>query len=87
MSHLAKPRGGIDYVFHVAGGSQHAAAEDTDAEVDRDMFELNVLSAIAITKAALPSMLRTVRSGRRCTGRRARTHATQSALLPLCTQH
>ncbi|EEH58611.1 uncharacterized protein MICPUCDRAFT_15061, partial [Micromonas pusilla CCMP1545] len=57
MSHLAKPRGGIDYVFHVAGGSQHAAAEDTDAEVDRDMFELNVLSAIAITKAALPSML------------------------------
>lgn len=49
--------GGIDYLFHVAGGSQHAAAEDTTDEVDRDMFELNTLSAIAVTKAVLPSML------------------------------
>jgi dehydrogenase/reductase SDR family protein 7 len=48
---------GLDYVFHVAGGSQHAAAEDTADEVDRDMFELNVLSAIALTKAVLPAML------------------------------
>ena len=32
---------GVDYLFHVAGGSQHAAAEDTADEVDRDMFELN----------------------------------------------
>ena len=47
----------LDYVFHVAGGSQHAAAEDTADEVDRDMFELNVLSAIALTKAVLPAML------------------------------
>ena len=38
--------GGIDFLFHVAGGSQHAAAEDTTDEVDRDMFELNVLSAM-----------------------------------------
>jgi NAD(P)-dependent dehydrogenase (short-subunit alcohol dehydrogenase family) len=49
--------GGVDYLFHVAGGSQHAAAEDTTDEVDRDMFELNTMSAIAITKAILPSML------------------------------
>eukprot|EP00227_Mantoniella_beaufortii_P009231 CAMPEP_0197589730 /NCGR_PEP_ID=MMETSP1326-20131121/10574_1 /TAXON_ID=1155430 /ORGANISM="Genus nov. species nov., Strain RCC2288" /LENGTH=316 /DNA_ID=CAMNT_0043154699 /DNA_START=195 /DNA_END=1141 /DNA_ORIENTATION=- len=48
---------GIDYLFHVAGGSQHAAAEDTADEVDRDMFELNTLSAITLTKAVLPSML------------------------------
>lgn len=48
---------GVDYLFHVAGGSQHAAAEDTADEVDRDMFELNVLSAIGLTKAILPSML------------------------------
>jgi len=48
---------GIDYLFHVAGGSQHAAAEDTTEEVDRDMFEINVMSAIGLTKAVLPSML------------------------------
>lgn len=48
---------GVDYLFHVAGGSQHAAAEDTADEVDRDMFELNTMSAIALTKALLPSML------------------------------
>lgn len=48
---------GVDYLFHVAGGSQHAAAEDTTDEVDRDMFELNTMSAIAVTKAVLPSML------------------------------
>lgn len=48
---------GVDYLFHVAGGSQHAAAEDTADEVDRDMFELNTMSAIALTKAVLPSML------------------------------
>jgi dehydrogenase/reductase SDR family protein 7 len=48
---------GVDYIFHVAGGSQHAAAEDTADEVDRDMFELNTMSAIALTKALLPSML------------------------------
>ena len=45
---------GVDYLFHVAGGSQHAAAEDTADEVDRDMFELNTMSAIALTKALLP---------------------------------
>ena len=48
---------GVDYLFPVAGGSQHAAAEDTADEVDRDMFELNTMSAIALTKALLPSML------------------------------
>ena len=48
---------GVDYLFHVAGGSQHAAAEDTTEEVDRDMFEINVMSAIALTKAVLPGML------------------------------
>ena len=48
---------GIDYLFHVAGGSQSSAAEDTAEEVDRDMFEINVFSAIALTKAVLPGML------------------------------
>ena len=56
---------GVDYIFHVAGGSQHAAAEDTADEVDRDMFELNTMSAIALTKALLPSMLQR-RSGTIC---------------------
>ena len=50
--------GGIDYLFLVAGGSQSSAAVDTAEEVDRDMFEINTLSAIALTKAVLPSMLR-----------------------------
>jgi dehydrogenase/reductase SDR family protein 7 len=49
--------GGVEYLFHVARGSQHAAAEDTSDEVDRDMFEINVLSAVCLTKAILPSML------------------------------
>jgi dehydrogenase/reductase SDR family protein 7 len=48
---------GIDYLFHVAGGSQSSAAEDTAEEVDRDMFEINVFGAIALTKAVLPGML------------------------------
>lgn len=56
-SAVSSATAGIDYLFHVAGGSQHAAAEDTADEVDRDMFELNVLSAIGLTKAILPSML------------------------------
>ena len=52
-SAVSSATAGIDYLFHVAGGSQHAAAEDTADEVDRDMFELNVLSAIGLTKAIL----------------------------------
>ena len=54
---MAGEDAGVDYLFHVAGGSQHAAAEDTTEEVDRDMFEINVMSAIALTKAVLPGML------------------------------
>jgi len=54
---MAGEGAGVDYLFHVAGGSQHAAVEDTTEEVDRDMFEINVMSAIALTKAVLPGML------------------------------
>ena len=40
-----------------AGASQHAAVEDTSAEVAQRMFELNVLGPLALTRAALPFLL------------------------------
>ena len=43
---MAGEGAGVDYLFHVAGGSQHAAAEDTTEEVDRDMFEINVMLSL-----------------------------------------
>ena len=45
-----------------AGASQHAAVEDVSAGVARQMFELNVLGPLALTRAALPFLL----SRRRC---------------------
>ncbi len=48
---------GVAYLFLAAGGTQRAAAEDTAAEVDADMFALNATSLLSLTKAALPSLL------------------------------
>ena len=40
-----------------AGASQHAAVEEVSTEVADEMFQLNVLGPIALTRAALPFLL------------------------------
>ena len=42
---------------NLAGASQHAAVEDTSADVAAKMVELNVLGPLALTRAALPFLL------------------------------
>ena len=49
--------GPIDILVNNAGISQRSTVEETDLEVDRRMFEVNYFGNIALTKAALPSML------------------------------
>ena len=40
-----------------AGASQHAAVEEVSTKVADEMFQLNVLGPIALTRAALPFLL------------------------------
>jgi short-subunit dehydrogenase len=47
----------IDILVNNAGRSQRGLVERTAPEVDREMFELNVLAPLALTKAVLPHML------------------------------
>ena len=49
--------GRIDMLINNAGNSQRSFCLNTDMEVYRAMFELNVLGQIALTKAVLPSMV------------------------------
>ena len=49
--------GRIDKLVNNAGTSQRSFCLDTDLEVYRTMFELNVLGQIALTKAVLPVMV------------------------------
>ncbi len=48
--------GGVAYLFLAAGGTQRAAAEDTGADVDAELFALNTLSLMSLAKAALPAL-------------------------------
>ncbi|KAK9819730.1 hypothetical protein WJX72_001706 [[Myrmecia] bisecta] len=48
---------GVDYLLHNAGASQHAVAEETSADVMEQLFELNTLGPVKLTRAALPYML------------------------------
>ncbi len=41
----------------IEGASQHAAVEDTTTEVAEQMFQLNVLGPLALTRAVLPFLL------------------------------
>ena len=51
--------GRVDVFVHCAGGSQAASAlGGDDEEVDRALFQLNALGAIAITKGVAKAMLR-----------------------------
>lgn len=49
--------GRIDVVVQNGGISQRAAVKDTQMDVHRRVMEVNYFGAIALTKAALPSML------------------------------
>eukprot|EP00877_Chromochloris_zofingiensis_P006070 jgi/Chrzof1/1716/Cz10g18120.t1 len=48
---------GIDYIIHNAGASQHALCSTTTAAVTDQMFQLNTLGPIKLTRALLPHML------------------------------
>lgn len=45
------------------GASQHALAAETSPDVTRQLFELNTLGAISLTRFALPHMLARNRCG------------------------
>lgn len=49
---------GVDYLVHNAGASQHSLAEETSAEVVEQLFQLNTLGPMHLTRAVLPHMLR-----------------------------
>lgn len=49
--------GGIDILINNAGVAQAALAEDTCAEVDRQLMEVNFFAPVALSKALLPDML------------------------------
>lgn len=49
--------GRIDMLINNAGNSQRSFCLDTDMQVYKTMFELNVLGQIALTKAVLPVMV------------------------------
>ena len=55
--------GGFDILVNNAGGADTASFAKTSTEQFRRMFELNVLSAVEASRAALPAMLER-RSGR-----------------------
>lgn len=48
--------GRIDLLVHCGGVSQRGTVAETALEVDRRIMEINYFSAIALTKAVLPSM-------------------------------
>ena len=49
--------GRIDMLINNAGTSQRSFCVDTDMQVYRTLFELNVIAQIALTKAVLPVMV------------------------------
>jgi short-subunit dehydrogenase len=49
--------GRVDLLVNNGGVSQRALAQDTTLDVDRRLMEVNYFSAVALTKAVLPSML------------------------------
>jgi NADP-dependent 3-hydroxy acid dehydrogenase YdfG len=54
---VQKAFGRIDMLFNNAGNSQRSFCLETQMQVYRDLFELNVVAQIALTKAVLPVMV------------------------------
>jgi len=50
--------GRIDILINNGGQSQRAAAIETSAEIERTLFEINYFSAVNLSKAVLPFMLK-----------------------------
>lgn len=48
--------GRVDVLVNNGGISQRSYARDTPLELDRDMFEINFFSSVALTKVVLPHM-------------------------------
>lgn len=57
VAYVVRKYGRIDILVNNAGRSQRGLAERTPPAVDADMFQLNVLAPLALTKAVLPQML------------------------------
>ncbi|XP_028406467.1 dehydrogenase/reductase SDR family member 7-like [Dendronephthya gigantea] len=47
----------IDILVNNCGRSQRGMVENTERKVDRELFEINVLGTISLTKAVLPHMI------------------------------
>ena len=47
----------VDILVNNSGRSQRALAIDTELKVDQDLFEINVIGSISLTKAVLPHMV------------------------------
>ena len=50
--------GRIDVLINNGGFSQRAEAKDTSLEMSRELLEVNFFSAVALTKAVLPEMIK-----------------------------
>lgn len=55
--HVLQQYGMIDILVNNAGISQRGKVEDNDANVDKQIFDVNFFGATYLTKAVLPSML------------------------------
>ncbi len=55
---IIKKFGAIDLLINNGGQSQRAEAMNTSAETERKLFEINYFSAVNLSKAVLPSMLK-----------------------------
>ncbi|XP_026476930.1 dehydrogenase/reductase SDR family member 7-like [Ctenocephalides felis] len=53
MDTVLKEFGKLDILVNNAGRSQRASWEETDIEVDRQLFELNVFSVVALSRVAV----------------------------------
>lgn len=50
--------GRVDILINNGGFSQRAEAKDTSLEMSRELLEVNFFSAVALTKAVLPEMIK-----------------------------
>ena len=57
LDRLLEHFGRLDVLVNNAGRSQRSAWADTQLEVDRQLFELNVFAPVALTRTALPALL------------------------------